>query len=373
MYICFIVTRGDSIGGAQIHVRDMAIALQKDGHMVIVLTGTPGDMTDQLDEAGIPWKHMPFLIRAINPWKDFRAIFSVYTLLRRLKPDLVSCHTAKAGMVGRIAAFLSGIPGIFTAHGWQFADGIPQKQARAVLVIEKMVAPLCRKVITVSRYDFDLALRKRAVKEKKLITIHNGLPWRSVPPRLESAFLKTHDSGEPCRLLMVARFQEQKDHATLLKALSGLKKLNWHLDLVGDGPLMDTARTLVRDLSLEPRVEFTGQQLDVPRRMENADIYLLVTNWEGFPRSIIEAMRAGLPVIASKVGGCGESVIEGKTGYLVPRGDVETLKRRLTELISSPDLRLKMGTAGRTRYEAGFTFKQMYKKTVELYRKVTSL
>jgi hypothetical protein len=81
-----------------------------------------------------------------------------------LKPDLVSTHTAKAGMVGRIAAFLSGNPGIFTAHGWQFADGIPEKQARAVLVIEKMVAPLCRKVITVSRYDFDLALKKKAVK-----------------------------------------------------------------------------------------------------------------------------------------------------------------------------------------------------------------
>ncbi len=372
MYICFIITRGDSIGGAQIHVRDMAVALHNGGHRVMVLTGSSGDMTNQLDTAGIPWKQVPYLIRAIDPWKDFRAIFSVYTLLRRFKPELVSTHTAKAGMVGRIAAFLSGIPGIFTAHGWQFADGIPEKQARAVLVIEKMVAPLCRKVITVSRYDFDLALKKKAVKKEKLITIHNGLPWRPVFSRPKFEFQNTSNRETPCRLLMVARFQEQKDHATLFRALSGLKELNWHLELVGDGPGMSKTRAMAYDLGLESRIEFAGQQLDVPRRMENADIYLLITNWEGFPRSIIEAMRAGLPVISSDVGGCRESVVEGSTGYLIPRGDIETLKVRLAQMIISSDLRMEMGTAGRSRYEALFTFKQMYNKTINLYRTIIS-
>ncbi len=370
MKICFIITRGDLIGGAQIHVRDMAAALKENGHQILVLTGAPGDMTDQLDGAGIQWENIPWLVRKISPWKDLRAIFSIIYSLRKFCPDLVSTHTAKAGMVGRIASFFAGVPSFFTAHGWQFADGIPGKQAKAVLAIEKIVSPLCSKVITVSQYDFDLAIRKKAVKREKLETIHNGLPWRPYPECLESGVYD--NSAKPCRLIMVARFQDQKDHSTLFRALSEIKELNWEIELVGDGPGLELAVARVKELGLDSRVIFSGQQLDVPLRMEHSDIYLLVSNWEGFPRSIIEAMRAGLPVIASDVGGCGESVIEGKTGYLIPRGDIEELKIRLTELIGSPDIRLKMGTAGRTRYEAKFTFKRMYEKTVELYRTIVS-
>lgn len=365
MHICFIITRGDSIGGAQIHVRDMAIALRKDGHDASVLVGAPGDLTDQLERAGIPWEHVPLLVRPIRPWKDLRAVFSVASRLRRLKPDLVSCHTAKAGMVGRLAAFVAGRPSIFTAHGWQFADGIPGKQAKAVLLIEKLISPLCRKVITVSRYDYDLAVRKRAVNPKKMLTIHNGLPWME-----DRDSFGASPAERPCRLLMVARFQEQKDHASLLTALGGLKGLSWELDLVGDGPGMEAEKERARDLGLETRIEFSGQRLDVPERMEKADIYLLISNWEGFPRSIIEAMRGGLPVIASDVGGCNESVAEGETGFLVPRGDAGLLRKRIATLINDPALRRRMGRFGRRRYEEYFTFQIMYEKTLELYREV---
>ncbi len=369
IHICFIITRGDSIGGAQIHVRDMAYALQEDGYRVTVLTGTAGDMTDQLDAQGVNWELVPRLVREIKPLKDFLAVVSVFSRLKKLKPDLVSTHTAKAGMVGRAAAFFAGVPSIFTAHGWQFADGIPGKQAGAVLAIEKLVSPLCRKIITVSRYDFDLAVRKKAVKAEKMITIHNGLPWK---PFLRSKDQDPGGTGQSgaCRLLMVARFQKQKDHATLFKALSGLKDENWHLELVGDGPEMETAVKMADELGLLSRIDFAGQQLDVPVRMDRSDIYLLISNWEGFPRSIIEAMRAGLPVISSDVGGCRESVADGKTGYLVPKGDSETLKTRLSELINSRDLRLGMGEAGRARYEAEFTFRKMYEKTVDVYRSI---
>lgn len=370
LFICFIITRGDSIGGAQIHVRDMALALQKEGHRVLILTGSPGDFTHQLDDGGVHWEHIPWLMRPISPFQDLRAILSIYAKLRKFKPDLVSTHTAKAGMVGRVSAFLAGTPSIFTAHGWQFADGIPGKQAKAVLIIEKIVAPLCRKVITVSKYDFELALRKKAVKEAKLVTIHNGLPWK---PYLESGADNRSNSSEPCRLIMVARFQEQKDHSSLFKALSEIKHLNWKLELVGDGPGLKKARDLVHNLGLDSRVAFVGQQLDVPLRMENSDTYLLVSNWEGFPRSIIEAMRAGLPVISSNVGGCSESVEDGLTGYLVPKGDVGYLSKKISCLIKDSELRSKMGTAGRDRYEKQFTFKIMYEKSIALYRETLNL
>ncbi len=370
IHICFLITRGDSIGGAQIHVRDMAIALKSDGYEVTVLSGTSGDLTSQLDAADIRWEVVPRLIRPISPIRDLQAIFSVSYRLRKLKPDLLSCHTAKAGMVGRVSAYLSRVPSLFTAHGWQFADGIPDKQAKAVLLIEKITSSLCRKVITVSRYDFNLAIRKRAVKKEKLETIHNGLPWLDCFSGMQSCSVLERDAV--CRLIMVARFQAQKDHAALFNALADLTDLSWNLELVGDGPGMEAEKARVHDLKLDSRINFTGQRLDVPERLERSDIYLLVSNWEGFPRSIIEAMRAGLPVISSDVGGCSESVIDGKTGYLVARGDVEALKASLSTLISDFGLRKRMGTEGRLLYENKFTFMTMYNKTVNLYHEILS-
>ena len=373
MHICFIITRGDSIGGAQIHVRDLASALKNDGFRVTVFTGTTGDFTDQLSRAQVPWEYFPQLIRPIRPIKDLKAIIAVSRRLKELKPDLISCHTAKAGMIGRIAGLSSRIPSLFTAHGWQFADGIPTAQAAAVLFIEKIVSKFCRRVITVSDYDYQLSLRKQAVNKKKLITIHNGLPWLELPHRWNSEPDTQDLQSKPCRLIMVARFQEQKDHDTLFRALAGLKELPWVLELVGDGPGMEKAKETVRHTGIEPRTTFSGQQPDVPCRLENSDIFLLITNWEGFPRSIIEAMRAGLPVIVSDVGGCRESVIDGKTGFLVPRGDDRTLRKRIEMLIKQPDLRRSMGIAGRVRYEAEFTFQKMYNETTKLYGEIVSV
>lgn len=367
-HVCLLITRGDSIGGAQIHVRDIAFRLKNDGYKVTVITGTTGDFTEQLTAGKVSWIEAPQLIRSISPIKDLKAVLTLVSLLRKIKPDLLSCHTAKAGMVGRLAGFLSGIPTLFTAHGWQFADGIPSSQARAVLIIEKIVSRLCRNVITVSDYDFRLALRKKAVAKKKLVTIHNGLPWLEANPEEQSGL----NADKPCRLIMVARFQEQKDHALLLDALAELMHLNWALELVGGGHLAEAVKARAAELGILPRVSFPGQQGDVPSRLAKADVFSLITHWEGFPRSIVEAMRAGLPVIVSDVGGCGESVIDGETGFLIPRGDKSLLTEQLSRLIEDPVLRRQMGRAGRVRYEKYFTFDIMYEKTMDLYKQIWS-
>jgi len=365
MHICFIITRGDLIGGAQIHVRDTASALIQDGHKVSVIVGSPGEFTDQMTERNIDWYEVPSLVRSIQPLKDLSAIRKLRKLIRSLNPDIVSTHTAKAGMVGRIAAFTTGYDSIFTAHGWQFADGIPAKQAKPVLYIEKMISRLCKKVITVSQYDYELAVRKKAVPLEKLAVIHNGLPWRDViSSRAEGV------GSEPLRLLMVARFQPQKDHDTLFRALSELRHLPWILNLVGDGPDREVVEELSNSLNLSDRIIFLGQRRDVPEIMEHSDVYLLISNWEGFPRSIVEAMRAGLPVITSGVGGCGEAVSHGESGYVVNVNDVGNLKNYLELILKNPELRIQMGAVGRSRYETYFTFKSMYEKTVDIYQEI---
>ncbi len=172
---------------------------------------------------------------------------------------------------------------------------------------------------------------------------------------------------------MTARFQAQKDHPSLFRALAGLTDRPWTLELVGDGPDIDACRSLAAGLGIADRTVFAGQCRDVAERLARADIFVLASKWEGFPRSILEAMRAGLPVIASDVGGCRESVVESETGFLVPREDPESLRSRLAELMSSPELRRKMGKAGRERFERHFTFDAMYEKTAAVYREAAGL
>ncbi len=106
------------------------------------------------------------------------------------------------------------------------------------------------------------------------------------------------------------------------------------------------------------------------RVLAEAQVFVLATNWEGLPLSVLEAMRAGLPVVATDVGGVGEAVVEGKTGFLVPRGDEEALKARLRTLLLSPDLRASMGEAGRRRYEEAFTLERMLRETWRVYQEV---
>src|SRR5690349_1077317 len=113
--VLFVITRGDSIGGGQIHVRDLARALQSRGVSVTVAAGSEGALQSELDASGISHIHIPGLQRSINPFSDLAAVGALRRHIRRLAPDLVSCHTAKAGLVGRLAAFLEGVPTVFTA------------------------------------------------------------------------------------------------------------------------------------------------------------------------------------------------------------------------------------------------------------------
>jgi glycosyltransferase involved in cell wall biosynthesis len=129
-------------------------------------------------------------------------------------------------------------------------------------------------------------------------------------------------------------------------------------------------QALARTLGIQDRVRFLGQRMDVDQLLAAAQISLLVTNWEGFPLSILEAMRAGLPVIATSVAGIGEAVTDGETGYLVPRGDVDLLRNRIERLLTDPGLRVQLGRGGRERYERHFTLDHFVARTLAVYEEV---
>jgi glycosyltransferase involved in cell wall biosynthesis len=361
--IVYVVTRANPIGGAQVHVRDFALALRKRGHEPIVVTSGQGPYIEGLRAAGVQTIIVDSLTMAISPLRDLRALRELRRLLKTLKPDLVSTHSAKAGVVGRLAARSLGIPVMFTAHGWAFAAGLPARQVLMYSMFERLTAPLASKIITVSEFDRRLALERGVVPAEKLITIHNGMP--DIAPEF-----RADPSRSPVRLAMVARFEPQKDHVTLLHALAGLLHEPWHLDLIGEGPLMGRATELSRRLGLQDRVQFWGERMDVDARLAQAQVALLVTNWEGFPRSILEAMRAGLPVIASAVGGVAESVRDGETGFTVPRGDVSALRGRIGQLLGDAALRIKMGRRAREHYEHDFTLARTVERTLAVYQEV---
>ncbi|MBA2459809.1 MAG: glycosyltransferase family 4 protein [Gemmatimonadales bacterium] len=365
MKIVYLVTKADPIGGAQIHVRDLAAAMRDQGHLPTVITSGSGPFIDDLRAWKIPVRVLRHLSAPIHPVRDLLALREIRSALLELRPDLVAAHSSKAGILGRVAARSLEVPVVFTVHGWAFTPGIPASHAAVYRRVERLVGPLATKIITVSEFDRRLALDARIAAEHRVVTVHNGMP--DISPTLRADPTRT-----PPRLVMVARLGAQKDHPTLLHALAGLQHHPWELDLIGEGPLMKQTEHLAASLGLGKRVRFLGQRMDVDQLLADAQISVLITNWEGFPLSILEAMRAGLPVVASSVGGIGESVRDGDTGYLVPRGAVEPLRRRLEEMLTDPLLRRRLGANGRASYERNFTLDHTVAKTLAVYQDVLS-
>ena len=366
MKIAYVITRSDEVGGAHIHVRDMAQWMSDLGHQVKVFVGGAGIFTEKLVEVDLPVYELRYMQRQISPLNDIRAVKELRTALQEFAPDLVSAHSAKAGMIARIACWGLGVPCVFTAHGWSFARGTTRPKRDIFLLIEKVLAPLSANIITVCEQDKSFALTHSLCSKEKIRVIHNAMPEISEN-------LRAKPNNECARLIMVARFEYPKDHKMLIDALANLKDLNWSLDLVGDGPLMEDVREQARVLNIINRIKFLGRRWDVAELMSSADVFILTSFWEGFPRSIIEAMRAGLPVVASDVAGVSEAVIDDLTGYLIKDRNRNELENKLSVLIANPDQRMRLGEAGRKRYEELFTFEQMANKTLNLYNQTLKI
>ncbi len=360
MKVALVSTRSDAIGGSNVHIRDMSIALIQRGHEVLVLGGQEGVFAEDVRSHGIEYVPLDYMVREISPLTDLRGYFELRSHLRRFRPDLLSLHTAKAGVLGRFAGIGLRAPIVYTPHGWTFSEGVPKKSATLYSVVERLLAPLASRIVNVCQADQELALKKRVGSEAKHITIHNGMPD-------VHSELRARPGTNPVRLVMIARFEEPKDHETLFNALSNCIDLDWHLDLIGSGPLEGSMRELAAKLGIIGRVSFLGLRTDIAELLARSQVFVLASRWEGFPRSVLEAMRAGLPVITSKVGGVEEAVADGENGWVVPVGDAAELGDKVRRLMEDPVTRSRMGADSRLRYEQRFTFDQMLDKYLRLY------
>ena len=363
MRVLFCITRSDTIGGAHVHVADLAQWLIRGGHEVAVLAGGAGPYREEIVARGVPYMQSRRLCRSIQPHTDLAATLEIRSIVREFQPDVLALHSAKAGLIGRVAARGLGIPIIYTAHGWPFTEGASSRAARLYEWIERSAAPLADRIIAVSEYDRKLAISSGVASPEKVVTIRNGIP----DSRLRA---NAGANSAPVRITMVARLDAQKDHATLFAALGGMIEANWALDLVGDGPDEGSLRRQCAELGISERVSFLGLRRDVATILAASHLFVLTSNWEGLPLSILEAMRAGLPVIATDVGGVSEVVVTGETGYLVPRRDVQRVSGHLRGLVSNPAERLRLGLSGRQRFETAFRFDSMAEETLALYQRV---
>lgn len=357
--ILYCITLPD-LGGAQSHVLELLRGF-RGRYRLQLATSAAGPLTRAAADLGIPVSLLPSLGRAIDPLGDLRAVAACADLIGRLRPALVHFHSSKAGLVGRVAAWRAGVPAVFTAHGWGFKPGVPPARRALVWASEAGVARLAARIICVSEYDRQLAWRYVPHSRQRLVAIHNGLddhPARATPQR------------QPVRIIMTARFHEPKEQQLLLRAFARLGSRDAELLLVGDGPELAASQALARELQIDTRVRFLGDRPDVPELLAQAQIFTLLSRYEGLPVSILEAMRAGLPVIASDVGGVAEELAHGSSGLLVPRGDVAAVAAALGTLVADPALRARMGAAGRQRFLDRFTRDRMLARTDAVYQSV---
>lgn len=364
MKLLYIITRSDSVGGAQYHLRDLAAAMQARGHQVrLVVGGESGPFFPMLDQAGLEYIQLPSLIRPVRPLTDWKCVGDLQRIIRQQQPDVVHCHSSKAGIVGRYAAYRCGVPAIFSAHGWSFTDGIKPAAAKLFLWSERAAARWCNRILVGCDSDRRMGLEKQVAAPEKIETIWYGLHCLPAGEMAQPA-------QSPPNLVMVARFEPQKDHATLLRALGELRALEWTIDLLGDGPLRPSMESLAKELQIADKVRFVGVQ-PTKDYLLRSQIALMITNWEGLPLSTLEAMRVGLPLIGTRIGGIPEQITDGESGYLVPRHDWRLLAERLGSLIHSAELRGQFGRAGKERFDKDFQYERMLDRVEKVYREAS--
>ncbi|MFP5504126.1 MAG: glycosyltransferase family 4 protein, partial [Candidatus Sericytochromatia bacterium] len=277
-------------------------------------------------------------------------------------------HTPVASLIGRVAAKLAGVPlVVYTAHGFYFHDEMPGPQRTRHVLLERAFGQLTDHLFTQSAEDAETAVREGIMPGGAVTAIGNGVlieRFQNVAPAEVAAWREKLGLPEGALVVgIVGRVVEEKGYREYFEAAKAViaKHPETAFVVVGSAIAGDRdtfqeqiAQLLDADPQLKARVFFTGFTEEIPQLMNLMDIFTLPSYREGMPRSIIEAMAAGKPVVATNIRGCREEVVDGETGYLVPLKDAAALADRLMRLIEAPELRARQGEAGRKRAEAMF-------------------
>ncbi len=364
--IAYIITLPE-LGGAQSHLYELMAHIEEYDYESFLITGRAGWLTDEADKLGIKNYILPSIVREISPVNDIKALYDVYKVLKKEQADIIHCHSSKAGIIGRLAGKMYGIRTVFTAHGWAFTEGVSPRKRWFYRNIENFVGYFTDKIVCVSEYDHQLGFRKLPAHKGKMVTIHNSLP--DLPQYVRD--WEAHPVGDVLHCVAVARFAPPKKNIELLYILRQLLDEGISLDItfIGDGPDFAKAKTVAKELQLGDSAIFLGARTDVPKLLPKYDLFILLSDWEGFPISILEAMRAGLPVLASNVGGVNEEVQKDENGWLVHKGnEKKELLASLSAAQHNKSIYQQYGNRGRTIYQEKFSLKNMLDNIYTVYQ-----
>ena len=356
--VAYLITNSD-VGGAQAHVADLLKALH--GRVdAVVLAGGDGPLFDAAQANGAKTIRLTLLDNALSPWRALSTFKQLIAALRATKPDLIHAHSAKAGALGRLAGWILGIPVVYTVHGFAFKPAAPARQRHIARLAEWLLAPLTASMICVAEAERTMAYAL-PIPSKRVHVIRNGIAETAAARAIPGAAVR--------RIVMVARLAAPKRADTVIRAFAHAALSDCELVLAGDGPQMATLCALA-DAVVPGKVRFLGAVPDVPSLLASAQMFVLASDHEGFPLSTLEAMRAGLPIVASDLPGIREQLADGNCGRLVPGSDAQQWAAMLLQLAGSPKERERLGNDARQYWEQHFGMGSMADATWQVYQEV---
>ena len=369
------------VGGAQENTL-LSCALMDPDHVMSTLitgieTGVEGELLTESRSRGIPLVIEPRLVRRLSPWSDLVATYRLWRIMRGGRFDVVHTHTSKAGIVGRVAAWLAGVPVVVhTAHGWGFNPLQPRPLYWLYVWLERVCSGVSDIVVAVASTNRDDALALGIGRPEQYRLIRSGIEleaFRDVPISRTEARRVLGLPETEFVIGSVGRLGDQKAPLDLLHAFATVAAAHpqARLVFVGDGPLRGKLEEAITALGLTGRVLLTGLRRDVPELLRAFDVFALASRWEGLPRVFPQAMAAGLPIVATRVDGAPDAVIPGINGWLVPVGDLAAMSARLSELAADPELARRMGAAGLERVEE-FSAQTMVDALAALYTELAA-
>ncbi len=375
--VLHLITTLPRLSGAADNTRYTVNLLDRDRYDVHLACG-PAEFDGSRLSPQVAVTVIESLVRPVELTADLQAFRSICRLLRRNRYDIVHTHNAKAGVLGRLAATVTGIPiVVHTAHSISFAASSSSVTNSLYWLADWACAPLCEKIITVSSLNTDRYLKACIGRPDQYVTIYSGVEISKYLDRSQRDMCRSELGIADGATLVawIGRLNRQKDPVTFVRAakLLAARFPAMQFVIVGDDPvgqsLEDEVRTVVRSLSLVSKVRLLGYRPDVYRILAAADLVMHTSLYEGLGRSVIEAMLAGTPLVATAVDGVREAVISGdRGGLLVPSRNPEALAEAATRLVTDREFAARLAETGRTWARRHFDVLDMVTAIDDLYQ-----
>jgi glycosyltransferase involved in cell wall biosynthesis len=364
-------------GGVPRYVRDVVAGLTQRGHTVGAAVTSGSRAARLITEAGAGVFPVGFAREMVAPLHDVRAIGALRRVLRDRRWDLVHTHGSKAGELARPLARLRGIPVAHSPHGFAYAaqhlrDRRAQRARRALtLSIERALAHTTTTFIFVSETERDDAVRDGIASPERAAIVRPGVA--SEPAEPAAASVPGLDGDDPL-IGFVGRLSPEKDPLLFVAALEALRSdgVGFRAVVVGDGPLDRQVRARIADAGLQDRVLAAPFDELGHSVLHELDVYVLPSRYEVLPIGALEAMAAGVPVVARDVGAVAEAVRDGETGLLVREHTPDAVASALKRLVADPALRVRLGSRGRQLQRELFGLDRMIDDTEAAYRRVVT-